>query len=195
MEKKKITILELEKSLNQLKYRFEPKFENGNKTKAFQPTIKDITAFNNIVEYINQINTNPFEFKDIVTQKLYLILFSLTNREFLDPEWAQKYILEKLKLPISFFIRQIAQDIQTQNYIQFAKEKNLKNEWDIVDGQNYYSLTAEQQKAFREHNAEVVKEISIEEFEKISKIDTEFVTEKISKNYYTICNYSKNFKI
>ena len=64
-------------AVQHLKFKLEPKPENGGKSKNFYPNEKDFIAINLIMEFVEKSLIDNQNHKDLRLQKLYLILFNI----------------------------------------------------------------------------------------------------------------------
>lgn len=81
-----------------LKFKIEPKPENGGKSKNFYPNEKDFIAINLIMEFVEKSLLYTEKNKDVKFQKLYLFLFKNYLQKLECPVFAENKINEILKL-------------------------------------------------------------------------------------------------
>lgn len=177
-------------ALNRIVNKFKPHTVNNNKPKPIYPTDNDLKDINEIIDFVNNALTNNSEFKDKALLKMYFFVFGLLNREYGDPQYAQRKIAESIQMPFDWHIEKIANDLQTQKWIKFSKEKGFI---DDMIGSNYYSMNREEQLKVKEYNLNKLKEISIDEFIEVNSIDKDFVIEMLQINYNNLCINLKNY--
>ena len=110
-------------AVQQLKYKLEPKPENGGKSKNFYPNEKDFIAINLIMEFVQKSLIDNQSHKDLRLQKLYLILFNIYLKEYECPITAENKINELYKKPLTFQIFKIKSMLDSY-YIENSKDLN-----------------------------------------------------------------------
>jgi hypothetical protein len=116
-------------SVNLLKWKIEPKPENGGKSKNFYPNEKDFLAINTIMEFVEKSLLDNEKNKDVRIQKLYLILFIIFLKEFECPIQAEKKINNLFNENINMKIERIKSLLEIF-YIENSKDlkEDLTNE-------------------------------------------------------------------
>jgi hypothetical protein len=109
--------MKITKDLQRLKWRLT----NG----GFKPNEKDLIAFNNIVNYLNesekviQRDQKPFAI-------LYVTFYNQLKRQGIEP---QRYIREILEKGLGYAIEQLTADLNSSIQTQFFKKYGLNEEF------------------------------------------------------------------